>query len=99
MTEFRPGRFQILPTVIKNLIIINSLIYLAQFTFEQVDNNFIYLHFSLHTFQSPLFQPWQFITYMFLHGSWVHLVGNLWFLWVFGRSIEVHLGALRFLLL
>ena len=34
---------------------------------------------------------------MFLHGSWGHLIGNLWFLWVFGNNIEDSMGHLRFL--
>jgi membrane associated rhomboid family serine protease len=38
------------------------------------------------------------LTYMFLHGSWVHLAGNMIFLWVFGDDIEAALGHLRFLL-
>lgn len=36
-------------------------------------------------------------TYMFLHGGWLHLIGNLWFLWVFGRNLEDSMGSLRFL--
>ena len=36
-------------------------------------------------------------TSMFLHGSWGHLIGNLWFLWVFGNNIEDSMGHLRFL--
>ncbi|MBV9128290.1 MAG: rhomboid family intramembrane serine protease [Verrucomicrobia bacterium] len=36
-------------------------------------------------------------TYQFLHGGWMHLLGNLWFLWVFGRSVEHRLGSARFL--
>ncbi|MFC1662147.1 rhomboid family intramembrane serine protease [Gemmatimonadota bacterium] len=37
------------------------------------------------------------LTSMFLHGSWLHLVGNLWFLWIFGNNIEDSMGHLRFL--
>jgi membrane associated rhomboid family serine protease len=37
------------------------------------------------------------ITSMFLHGSWLHLIGNLWFLWIFGNNIEDSMGRLRFL--
>jgi membrane associated rhomboid family serine protease len=37
-------------------------------------------------------------TSMFLHGSWLHLIGNLWFLWIFGNNIEDSLGRIRFLL-
>jgi membrane associated rhomboid family serine protease len=38
------------------------------------------------------------ITSMFLHGSWLHLVGNLWFLWIFGNNVEDSMGHTRFLL-
>ena len=37
------------------------------------------------------------ITSMFLHGSWMHLIGNLWFLWIFGNNIEDSMGHGRFL--
>jgi membrane associated rhomboid family serine protease len=37
------------------------------------------------------------ITSMFLHGSWMHLIGNMWFLWIFGNNIEDSMGHLRFL--
>jgi len=36
-------------------------------------------------------------SYMFLHGGWLHLLGNLWFLWVFGRSVEDSMGPFRFI--
>lgn len=37
------------------------------------------------------------LTSMFLHGSWLHLIGNMWFLWVFGNNIEDSMGHLRYL--
>ena len=37
------------------------------------------------------------ITSMFLHGSWMHLLGNMWFLWIFGNNVEDAMGRLRFL--
>ena len=37
------------------------------------------------------------LTSMFLHGSWMHLIGNMWFLWIFGNNIEDSMGRLRFL--
>jgi membrane associated rhomboid family serine protease len=43
-------------------------------------------------------QWWTALTSMFMHGSWLHLLGNLWFLWLFGNNIEDSLGHLRFLL-
>src|SRR5688572_28571310 len=37
------------------------------------------------------------VTHMFLHGSWMHLIGNLWFLWIFGNNVEDSMGHTRFL--
>jgi membrane associated rhomboid family serine protease len=42
-------------------------------------------------------QPWNVITSMFLHGSWMHLIGNMWFLWLFGNNIEDSMTRPRFL--
>jgi membrane associated rhomboid family serine protease len=40
---------------------------------------------------------WQaLVSSMFLHGSWMHLIGNMWFLWIFGNNIEDSMGHLRF---
>ena len=42
---------------------------------------------------------WQTVlTSMFLHGSWLHLIGNMWFLWVFGNNIEDSMGHIRYLI-
>ena len=42
--------------------------------------------------------PWTaLVTSMFLHGGWFHLLGNMWFLWVFGNNIEDSMGPIRFL--
>lgn len=38
------------------------------------------------------------VTSMFLHGGWAHILGNMWFLWVFGRNVEEALGTARFAL-
>lgn len=40
--------------------------------------------------------PVTVLSSMFLHGSWMHLVGNLWFLWIFGNNVEDSMGHLRF---
>jgi membrane associated rhomboid family serine protease len=36
------------------------------------------------------------VTSMFMHGSWLHLIGNMWFLWIFGNNVEDSMGHLRF---
>ncbi|MGZ4811954.1 MAG: rhomboid family intramembrane serine protease [Terriglobales bacterium] len=42
------------------------------------------------------YQYWPFLTSMFLHSGWWHLIGNMWALWIFGKSVEERLGSLRF---
>jgi membrane associated rhomboid family serine protease len=105
MTEFRPGRFQILPVVIKNLLIINGLVFLAQLTIDGMaaSGDFspkegpIMDLFALHHILSPLFKPWQLITHVFMHGGLMHIFGNMFALWMFGSVLENLWGPKRFL--
>jgi membrane associated rhomboid family serine protease len=46
----------------------------------------------------PQFQPWQLVTYAFLHGDWVHLFFNMFALYMFGPEVERLMGSRRFLL-
>jgi membrane associated rhomboid family serine protease len=41
--------------------------------------------------------PGSIFTSMFLHGGWMHLIGNMWFLWIFGDNVEERLGTIRFI--
>ena len=43
-------------------------------------------------------KPYSLITHMFLHGSWGHIIGNMWFLWVFGDNVEDKLGKVRYII-
>jgi membrane associated rhomboid family serine protease len=43
-------------------------------------------------------QTFNLISSMFLHGSWMHLIGNMWFLWIFGNNVEDAMGRLRFVI-
>src|SRR5215831_1073490 len=43
------------------------------------------------------FQPFTLITSMFLHGGWGHIIGNMWYLWIFGDNVEDELGHVRFI--
>jgi membrane associated rhomboid family serine protease len=97
MAEFRPGGFQLIPTVIKNLVIINVLIYLAQATLGEAFNIKLINLFALHDVRAPLFRPHQLITYMFLHGGWEHVIYNMFALWMFGSILENYWGPKRFL--
>jgi membrane associated rhomboid family serine protease len=97
MTDFRPGSFQLMPPVIKNLIIINGLIFLAQQTLGRALNEHMLDLFALHDVHSALFKPYQLLTYMFLHGSWEHIIYNMLALWMFGAQLENYWGSKRFL--
>jgi membrane associated rhomboid family serine protease len=98
MTEFRPGSFQILPTVIKNLLIINALVFLAQYVLGKQGIVNMDDLFALHTWQSPLFKPWQFVTHLFMHGGFDHILMNMFALWMFGSILENLWGPRRFLI-
>ncbi|MBV9963828.1 MAG: rhomboid family intramembrane serine protease [Parafilimonas sp.] len=100
MAEFRQTRFEILPPVIKNLIIINVLVFIIQRTFSHGTDNITVVEnlFALHAWQSPLFKPWQFFTYLFLHGSIEHILFNMYALWMFGSVLENLWGPKKFLI-
>lgn len=106
MTEFRPGSFQILPVVIKNLLIINGLVFLAQLTIDGLAPGgqlvpkvgHVADLFALHHLLSPLFKPWQLFSYLFLHGSIGHIASNMFALWMFGSVLENLWGPRRFII-
>ena len=98
MTEFRPTRFQMIPPIIKNLIIINVLVFIAQNTFENNPSFNIENIFALHAVQSGFFRPHQLVTYLFLHGGFAHIFFNMFALWMFGSTLENFWGPKRFLI-
>ena len=105
-TEFRPGSFQILPTIIKNLLIINGLVFLAQIVYDGIQPGsdlepqigVLTNTFALHSIESPLFRPWQIVTHLFMHGSLIHIFSNMFVLWMFGSILENVWGPRRFLI-
>jgi membrane associated rhomboid family serine protease len=99
MTEqFRPRGFSLLPTLVKNLLIINGLMFIAQMVAEKSFGIRLDDLLGLHYPPSMAFRPWQFITYMFLHGNFGHLFFNMFALWMFGYALENIWGPKRFLI-
>ncbi|PZP39089.1 MAG: DUF1751 domain-containing protein, partial [Pseudopedobacter saltans] len=98
MNEYRPGGFQILPLAIKNLLIINVLVLMAQLYLSEGTSAMLDKNFALHYWVSPLFRPWQLVTYLFMHGGWTHLFGNMFALWMFVSILENRWGTKRFLI-
>ena len=87
------------PPVVQNLIIANCVIYLAVRLIPAV-NHFCAEYLQLwwaNAFNAPEFHSYQFVTYMFLHAGFYHLFGNMFALWMFGRTLEYELGSKRFL--
>jgi membrane associated rhomboid family serine protease len=98
MTEqFRPRGFSLLPMIVKNLLIINILVFFAQWVAENKFGISLEDSLGLHYPPSMAFRPWQFITYMFLHGNLGHLFFNMFALWMFGYALENIWGPKRFL--
>ncbi|WP_165798390.1 rhomboid family intramembrane serine protease [Chitinophaga costaii] len=86
------------PIVIKNLIIINGLVFLAQVSLRNSLGPWIDDHLALHYWGSELFRPYQFLTHLFMHESLLHLLNNLLTLWLFGSLLEKLWGPKRFLI-
>lgn len=97
MTEFRPRSFQVLPVVVKNLIIINAIMLLLDTALEQYNID-LSNYLALHYWTSQYFRPWQLITHMFMHGNFVHLFFNMFGLWMIGSILENIWGPKRFLI-
>lgn len=96
MSEFRPTGFQMLPGAVKNLILINALVFLAQQVLPHTGFN-MEDTFALHTLQSQLYKPWQLITHLFMHADIMHIALNMLALWIFGSVLENLWGPKRFL--
>jgi membrane associated rhomboid family serine protease len=85
-----------IPTMTKNLLVINILAYAATWVLKGsgVDLNGL---LGLHFFLASEFHVYQFLTYMFLHGSFTHILFNMFALWMFGSVIERVWGPKKFL--
>lgn len=90
-------RWRSVPPVTKNLIIINFIIQIAGMTLPGV-GGWLQNHLGLHLIGASDFNPAQFVTYMFLHDrhSLLHILFNMFTLWMFGRILEQVWGAKRF---
>lgn len=87
-----------LPVVVKNLLIINVIMFLLKATgLGDLAGERMETWFGLHYFSSPLFKPWQLVTHMFMHGSLGHLFMNMIGLFMLAPSLEYKWGSQRFL--
>lgn len=82
-----------IPPVVKNLLIINVIFFIATAMFGSVMIDVL----GVYYFDSPKFRIWQVITYMFMHGGFAHIFFNMFALFTFGTSLEYVFGSKRFL--
>ena len=90
-------QFNELPPLVKNIIIINVIFYVATVSLASLGINLVD-YFGLHQIQSSKFYPHQLITHFFMHGSIPHLFFNMFALWMFGKTLENIWGPKRFLI-
>lgn len=94
------------PVVTYLLIGINLVVFVFQIQIGFDNKPFFYSYglvpakYTVHELSkhfSTINQLVSFFSYMFLHGGFLHFLGNMWFLYIFGDNVEDHLGSLRFL--
>jgi membrane associated rhomboid family serine protease len=94
------------PVVNNALIVVNGLLFLVQLTQGADLDRFIYIYglvparYSIpqvSSYFTSVQQLVSFISFMFLHGGFWHLVGNMWSLYIFGDNVEDHMGHMRYL--
>ena len=92
----RPGNFSSFPLVVKNLLIINAICFLAYIVLQ--GRGIINLNQTLGLYypESVYFKPFQIISHVFMHGSFMHLFFNMFSLWMFGSVLENYWGPKRF---
>lgn len=92
--NYRPS--QKIPPIVLNLIIINVIVFIAQYALDSTLN--LTMRFALYPFNSGYFEPYQLVTHMFLHGGFFHILFNMWALWLFGSVLEKIWGPKKFLI-
>jgi len=96
--NFQPTRFNILPEVIKNLLIINGLFFVGSLVMQSTFGMDLNRILGLYVPGSEHFRPLQLITHMFMHGNIGHIFFNMFALWMFGNMLENVWGGRRFLI-
>ncbi|MGH2563130.1 MAG: rhomboid family intramembrane serine protease [Ginsengibacter sp.] len=92
--NYRPS--QRIPPVVLNLIIINAIVFVAQLVFDSTLGLTNIL--ALYPYNSGLFKPYQLVTHMFAHGGFLHILFNMYALWIFGAVLERMWGPKKFLI-
>ncbi len=95
MSSFGPGRPFAMPPVVKNIIIINVIIFVISYYFA---SDFMYRYLALFPLKSTFFEPHQLVTHMFMHAGWGHIFFNMFAVFMFGRILEGVWGSKKMLI-
>ena len=97
MYQNNSGFLSRIPPVTKNLIIINALLFLATTAAPRFGWD-LYKYLGLHYVSATDFNPAQFVTYMFMHGNFTHVLFNMFAVFMFGSVLEQVWGPKRYLI-
>ncbi len=97
MSFFGSGRGLALPPVVKNIILINIVVFVLSWLPLGLEN-FMFRHFALFSVRSPYFEPHQIVTHMFMHASFAHIFFNMFGVFMFGRILEQLWGSKKMLI-
>jgi len=95
--EYRPGGFGFLPMVTKNIILINVVMFILSHLLYTAQNINLNEYLGLHYYLAGNFKPHQFVTYLFMHGDFMHLFFNMFGVFIFGQALEQAWGPKKFI--
>jgi membrane associated rhomboid family serine protease len=96
MSAYRQNPLANLTPVVKNILILNVIFFIATYVLEKSGIDLSH-YLAAYYFNSPDFRVWQIISYMFMHANIMHIFFNMFALFVFGPALEYSLGPKRFL--
>ena|SRR5579864_1314785 len=82
------------PLITVLIIILNVVVFLHEISLDEYSRNYFIAHYGLIPAR---FHFSAILTSMFMHGGWMHIIGNMWFLWIFGDNVEDAFGHLKYL--
>ena len=97
------------PVVTRGLILINVVVFFFELSLSRESNIQLFYLFGVvparftdpewaASIGFPIGSYWSLLTHQFLHGGWLHIVANMWTLWIFGDNVEDRMGPLRFII-
>jgi rhomboid family protein len=82
------------PLVTVLIIVLNAVVFLHEISLDEYSRNYFIMHYGL---VPARFHFSAIFSSMFLHGGWMHIIGNMWFLWIFGDNVEDAFGHFKYL--